>query len=187
MTAGAVVVVGLGNRYRRDDGVGVVAAAALDELGLPDIRVVTDIVEPMGLLEAWSGAGLAIVIDAAVATPPMPGRVSRCSLSDLAAHQAMSSHRVDLAATYALGKVLDRIPDKLAVISVEVADTGHGVGLTPQVAAAVPATVRMAVDLATAVHHGDAEVRPLVAGQEGDWSHQSHGSPGDGGARSAHL
>lgn len=146
MTAGPVVVVGLGNRYRRDDGVGVVAGAALDELGLPDIRVVTDIVEPMGLLEAWSGAGLAIVIDAAVATPPLPGRVTRCALSDLVSPEAISSHRVDLAAAYALGQALDRVPDALVVVSVEAADTGHGVGLTPQVAAAVPAVVRMAVD-----------------------------------------
>ncbi|ETW22415.1 hydrogenase maturation protease [Mycobacterium gastri] len=146
MTAGVVVVVGLGNRYRRDDGVGVAAAAALDELALPNVVVVTDIVEPMSLLEAWSGAGLAIVIDAAVATPPMPGRVSRCAISDLAAHQATSSHRVDLAATYALGKALERVPDALTLLTVEVADTGHGVGLTPQVEAAMPRVIGMAVD-----------------------------------------
>ena len=66
---GGVVVVGLGNRYRRDDAVGVVAADALNELALTGVRVVTDIVEPVSLLEAWSGAGLAVVIDAAVITP----------------------------------------------------------------------------------------------------------------------
>lgn len=146
MTAGPVVVIGLGNRYRRDDGVGIVAAAALDELGLPDIRVVTDIVEPMGLVEAWSGARLAVVIDAAVSFPSTPGRVTRCALGDLVSPEAISSHRVDLAATYALGTVLDRVPDALTLLTVEVADTGHGVGLTPQVEAAMPRVVGMAVD-----------------------------------------
>ncbi|KZS58726.1 hydrogenase maturation protease [Mycobacterium ostraviense] len=147
MTAGSVVVVGLGNRYRRDDGVGVAAAAALDELGLPDVVVVSDIVEPMSLLEAWSGAGLAIVIDAAVAVPAMPGRVTRCALSDLVTATAgVSSHRVDVAAAYALGQALDRVPDTLEVISVDVADTDHGVGLTPQVEAAIPTVVGMVVD-----------------------------------------
>ena len=82
---GRVVVVGLGNRYRRDDAVGVVAADALNELALNRVRVVTDIVEPVSLLEAWSGAGLAVVIDAAVITPSTPGRVRRCVLSDVVA------------------------------------------------------------------------------------------------------
>ncbi|EUA10817.1 hydrogenase maturation protease family protein [Mycobacterium kansasii 732] len=168
MTAGPVVVIGLGNRYRRDDGVGIVAAAALDELGLPDIRVVTDIVEPMGLVEAWSGARLAVVIDAAVSFPSTPGRVTRCALGDLVtATDGVSSHRVDVAAAYALGQALARVPDRLEVVSVEAADTGHGVGLTPQVAAAVPAAVSMAVDLA-------AEVVPVAARRDRDWSHQGY-------------
>ena len=83
---GGVVVVGLGNRYRRDDAVGVVAADALNELALPDVRVITDIVEPVSLLEAWSAAGLAVVIDAAVVTPSTPGRVRRCVLAMWSPH-----------------------------------------------------------------------------------------------------
>ncbi len=145
--AGGVVVVGLGNRYRRDDAVGVVAADALNELALTGVRVVTDIVEPVSLLEAWSGAALAVVIDAAVMTPSTPGRVRRCVLSDVvAASEGLSSHGVDITRTHALGKALGRGPEALVVFTIEVADTGHGVGLTPQVAGAVPELVRMAVD-----------------------------------------
>ena len=143
---GGIVVIGLGNRYRRDDGVGVAVAEALNELALPDIRVVTGIADPMSLLEAWSGAGLAVVIDAAVATPSTPGRICRCTSDDLAdATDGLSSHDVDLAPTYALGQALGRLPDELAVFAVEVADTTHGVGLTPQVAAAVPEVFSMIV------------------------------------------
>jgi len=143
---GGIVVIGLGNTYRGDDGVGVVAAAALNELALPGVRVVTDIVEPMSLLEAWSGAGLAVVIDGAVGTPPAPGRVRRCVLSDVVAvREGLSSHGVDVARTYALGQVLGRVPEALVVFTIEVAETGHGIGLTPQVAAAVPEVVGMAV------------------------------------------
>lgn len=143
---GEIIVVGLGNSYRRDDGVGIVAAAALDELALPGVRVVTDVVEPMSLLEAWSGAGLAVVIDAAVVTPSMPGRVHRCTLGDVvAASEGLSSHSVDIGRTHALGQALGRVPDALVVFTIEVADTGHGIGLTPQVAEAVPEVVGMAV------------------------------------------
>lgn len=144
---GGVVVIGLGNRYRRDDGVGIVIATALNELVLAGVRVVTDIVEPMSLIEAWSGAGLAVVIDAAAVTPSAPGRVRRCTLSDVAdAAEGLSSHDLDLAPTYALGQALDRVPDELVIFTVEVADTTDGVGLTPQVAVAVPQVVGMAAD-----------------------------------------
>ena len=148
-TDGEIVVIGLGNTYRADDGVGVVVAAALDELALPGVRVVTDIAEPMNLLEAWSGAGLAVVIDAAVVSssvPSEPGRIRRCALSDIAASSdGLSSHSVDIGRTHALGQALRRVPDALVVFTVEVADTRHGTGLTPQVARAVPEVVGMVV------------------------------------------
>ncbi|CAM4085132.1 hydrogenase 2 maturation endopeptidase [Mycobacterium basiliense] len=144
------VVIGLGNRFRRDDGVGVVAAGEISELALPGVAVVTGVVEPLSLLEAWSGVELAVVIDAAVRTPSTPGRVIRCSLTEVvSASAARSSHRVDVAGSYALGQVLGRVPAALEVFVVEVADTGHGVGLTPQVAAAVPELVRMAREAIT--------------------------------------
>jgi hydrogenase maturation protease len=147
MTESAVdaVVIGLGNRYRRDDGVGIVVADELHRLGLKGVRVVTDIVEPMGLLEAWSGAGLAVVIDGAVATPEAPGRVRRCGLSDVAACDGLSSHGVDLVGTHALGEALGRVPGELVLLTVEVADTGHGTALTPAVQRAVPEVLGMAV------------------------------------------
>ena len=143
---GGIVVIGLGNSYRGDDGVGVVAADALNELALPGVRVVTDIVEPMSLLEAWSGAELAVVIDGAVGMPPTPGRVRRCALSDVVVvGDGLSSHGVDIVRTHALGQALGRAPEALVVFTIEVADTGHGIGLTSQVAAAVPEVVGMAV------------------------------------------
>jgi len=139
------VVIGLGNSYRRDDGVGVVVAEALNELALPDVRVVTDIAEPMSLVEAWSGALLAVVIDAAAVTPSTPGSVRRCTLGDVVtAAEGLSSHRVDIGRTHALGRALGRVPDELVMFTVEVADTGHGIGLTPPVAQAVPEVVGMA-------------------------------------------
>lgn len=143
---GGTVVIGLGNSYRGDDGAGVVAAAELNRLALPGARVVTGIAEPMGLLEAWTDAGLAIVIDAAAGTPPAPGRIRRCGLNDVvAAGAGLSSHSVDIGRTYALGQALGRVPDELVLLTIEVADTGHGMGLSSRVARAVPEVVRMAV------------------------------------------
>ncbi|WP_242660408.1 hydrogenase maturation protease [Mycobacterium mantenii] len=137
-----IVVIGLGNSYRCDDGVGIAAAQALDDMALPGVRVVTGIAEPMGLIETWSGAALAVVIDAAAANPSVPGRIRRCTARDAADESAkFSSHGMNLGRTQSLGQALGRLPDALVVFTVEAADTGHGVGLTPPVAAAVPEVV----------------------------------------------
>lgn len=143
---GEVVVIGLGNSYRSDDGVGIDAAAALNDLGLPGVRVVTGIPEPMSLLDAWSGARLAVVIDASVASPSVPGRIRRSTVGDVvAAPEGLSSHGINIARTYALGQELGRVPGALVVFTIEAGAFGHGVGLTPPVARAVPEVVGMAL------------------------------------------
>ncbi|CAM2763811.1 peptidase M52 [Mycobacterium intermedium] len=148
------VVIGLGNPYRRDDGVGIAAAVALKEalggalkaVAPNDVQVLTDVTDPMSLVEHWSGARLALVIDAAVATPATAGRIRRCALSDIAASPGLSSHTVDIVGAHALAQALGRAPDALVVFTVDVVDTGHGPGLTQPVAAAVPEVVRTAVE-----------------------------------------
>lgn len=133
-----VAVIGVGNSFRRDDGVGPAVAAAIDAWAIRGVRVVTDDVEPTGLLDAWADVDLAIVVDAATATPSEPGRIHRCTIDQLVGGSTVSSHGVDLATVIALGQALDRMPGRLVVFAVEVADTRYGVGLTPEVGDAVP-------------------------------------------------
>ncbi len=60
VTTGAVVI-GIGNPFRNDDGIGPAVAAQVEEQRLPGVRVVISDGEPAGLLEAWSGADLAVL------------------------------------------------------------------------------------------------------------------------------
>lgn len=141
---GPVAVIGLGNCYRRDDGVGVAAALAVEDLAWPNVVVSTGIAEPAALLEAWTGAGLAVIIDAAIGAPATPGRIHRCDLADLPTQtEGLSSHSIDVGRTHALARALERAPDAVVVLAVEAADTGPGTGLTPQVGRAVPVVVGM--------------------------------------------
>jgi hydrogenase maturation protease len=78
-----VVVIGLGNDYRRDDGVGPIIAAAVNDKALPGVRVVTGVADPMSLVEAWSPAALAVLVDAAITSASTPGRIHRCALKDV--------------------------------------------------------------------------------------------------------
>lgn len=141
MTDNAVVI-GIGNSFRRDDGVGLAVAARIADAALPGVSVVTASGEPSALLDAWTGVARAVVVDAVAGEHAVPGRVRRWTADDLdAATAVVSSHALGLAGTAALGRVLGRMPAELVVFTVETADTGHGVGLTPTVAAAVPTVI----------------------------------------------
>ena len=135
------VVIGIGNPYRRDDGVGLAVATAVRELALPGVRVLLGIEDPASLLDAWSGAELALLIDAATASQSIPGRIRRVTANDVGSVRGMSSHTLDVAEAFALGQALGRVPYQLVVLTVEADDFGFGVGLTPKVAAAVPDVV----------------------------------------------
>ena len=138
---GGSVVIGIGNDHRRDDGIGPAVAAVLAARARPGLRVVACGGEPAEILDAWTGADLAVLVDAA--DGGIPGRIRQCAIEDLADPVPLSSHDLGLRQTYELGRALDRVPAALVVVAVDVADTGHGLGLSPAVAAALPEVVRV--------------------------------------------
>ena len=78
-----MVVIGVGNEFRRDDGAGPAVVARLRELAPPGVRLVVTDGEPARLIEAWAGAALAVVVDAVRADPPRPGTVHRFEVAGL--------------------------------------------------------------------------------------------------------
>lgn len=138
--SGDCVVIGIGNDHRRDDGVGPAVAAVLAGQDLPGVRVLTCPAEPTAVLDSWEDARVAILVDAAAGIPA--GEVRRCSPDDVEAAARVSSHDLGLRQTCELGRALGRAPDVVVLVAVGVADTGHGVGLSGAVAAALPEAVR---------------------------------------------
>lgn len=145
MTPNAIII-GIGNDFRRDDGVGLAVAQRIAERNLPGVRVLSGISESTAMLDAWSGASRAVVVDAVTGANSDPGRIRRWTGPDLETSAVVSSHALGLAQTCALGQALARMPDELVVFTVDVVDTNHGIGLTPAVAAAVPNLVDVIVD-----------------------------------------
>nr|CRL76625.1 peptidase M52, hydrogen uptake protein [Mycolicibacterium komanii] len=134
-------MIGVGNSFRRDDGVGPAVAEEIARRDLPGVRVLVATGEPGALLDAWSGAGLAIVVDAAMGEGGIPGRIRRWTADDDGVPRAVSSHAIGLPEAFALGEALGQLPDHLVGFSVDIVDAGHGVGMTADVAAAVPGVV----------------------------------------------
>lgn len=137
----APVVIGVGNEYRSDDGVGPALVAALRRSPPPGVRLVVSDGEPAGLIEEWAGAPLAVVVDAVLCDPPAPGTVHRTELVSSAGPLfagAASSHNLGIPDALRLGRALDRVPDRLVVCAVEAETVAFGTDLSAPVAAALP-------------------------------------------------
>jgi hydrogenase maturation protease len=127
-----VVVVGIGNAARGDDAAGLIAARELDALQHEG--------DPLGLLDIWRRAHVAVVIDA-VRSGADAGTVHRfdASRDPLPAplRGSSSTHAIGLADAIELGRALDRLPARLIVYGIEGERFDAGAALTPAVAAAV--------------------------------------------------
>jgi hydrogenase maturation protease len=144
-----VVVIGVGNEFRRDDGIGPEVLSRLrahigagPNVGVETVvRLVNSDGEPASMIEAWTGASLAVVVDAVVADPPAPGRLHRIAIGpdEAAGTRAVSSHGLGMGEAIGLAAALGRMPDRLIIHAVEAADVGHGVGLSPAVSAVAAA------------------------------------------------
>ena len=138
------VVIGVGNEFRRDDGAGPAVIARLQGLAPPGVRLMVTDGEPTRLIDAWTGAALAVVVDAVRAEPPDPGRIHRFVVDQPGAGtgRGASSHGLGLDDAIALAAALDRMPGRLVVHAIEAADLTQGPGLSPPVAAAVDTVAR---------------------------------------------
>ncbi len=146
--SGPAVVIGIGNEFRRDDGAGPAVIGQLRGRVQAGVRLVTTDGDPTRLIDAWTGAALAVVVDAVRAEPPHPGQVHRFVVDrpGTAGGQAASTHGFGLDDAIALAMALDQMPGRLIVHAIEAADLTQGPGLTPAVAAAVEIVARAILD-----------------------------------------
>jgi hydrogenase maturation protease len=132
------VVIGVGNALRSDDGVGPAVADRLRALAA-GVDVVTCEDEPTRLLDAWSGAEAALVVDA-VSSGAAPGSVHRFDASAQALPAGVfrgSTHAFGVGETIELARALGRLPQRVVVYGVEGAGFAAGEGLSPEVEAVV--------------------------------------------------
>ncbi|WP_369213306.1 hydrogenase maturation protease [Streptomyces flavofungini] len=159
-----IAVIGVGNEFRRDDGVGWAVVDRLRERAaerpLPKGSVLaTCDGDPARLIGLWEGADLAVVVDAAHAHPAQPGRVHRLALDAAGPHRppTTSSHGLGLGEAVELARVLGRLPGRLVVYAVEGADSSLGRGLSARVAAVLEPLVESVED--EIVRYRDAAAR----------------------------
>jgi len=130
---GQTLVIGLGNDYRQDDGVGLYVARKLRDLNLPQATVREAGGDAAALLELWKPQTPAILVDA-VFSWSAPGTIFRFEahggpLPEKFLSQA-SSHGWGLAEAIELARTLKQLPSHLIVYGIEGRSFEVGLGLS---------------------------------------------------------
>jgi hydrogenase maturation protease len=139
----STLLVGIGNDFRRDDGVGLVVARALKSRNLPGATVVETSAAGVELLTMWGNADTVLLVDA-VYSGAAPGSLHWIDLrthpfpADLTVY---SSHAFGLAKTLELARALDCLPLALVICGIEGKDFSLGEGLSPAVKSKLPAII----------------------------------------------
>ena len=156
MTAAApnIVIIGVGNEYRSDDGAGIVVARRLRTLFPTGVTVLEESGEGAALMQAWHGADGVLLVDAVRSGAP-PGTIHR--LDALAASVPTgffhySTHAFSVAEAVELARSLDQLPPQLVVYGIEGQNFAAGVEISPAVEQAVEAVIeRLAEEVRAAL------------------------------------
>ena len=137
------LVVGLGTPERGDDGVGLIVVEQLRAEAPKGVVIRALPRQTLDLLSLWTGYDRVWVVDAIQSGAPAGTchRVQPPLPAAALGRGAPSTHGLGLAECIALAERLDALPAHLVILGIEVACVMPGEGLTPAVAAAVPALV----------------------------------------------
>ncbi|WP_413798433.1 hydrogenase maturation protease [Streptomyces iranensis] len=141
---GRVVVIGVGNPFRRDDGAGPAVIEALRADPRKGTVLADSDGEPGRMLGLWRRQDAVVVVEVVHAHPGRPGRLHTLTAERAArcAVRSASTHALGLGETFALAAALDRMPRELTVHAVEGEDFGLGRGFSTAVADALPELIR---------------------------------------------
>jgi hydrogenase maturation protease len=134
-----VLVVGIGNQDRGDDGFGPMVIRRLHGRAPPAVCTLEYSGDILALIEAWDGFAAVFVVDAA-APIGRPGRIHRLDLIDSQLPVGLvhgSTHAFGIAETVELARNLCRLPCRLIAYLVEGEGFEMGAPLSPTVAKAV--------------------------------------------------
>lgn len=153
-------VIGIGQRYRHDDAVGLMAAERLAEsVDSSTVDVITASGEGTDLMDRWRNAGIVVIVDAVASETDPPGTIYRWE-----AHKRpipaeifpQSTHLFSLPQAIELARVFGELPERLIVYGIVGRNFRMGEGLSPSVANVIDDVVRrIETDVGDAVQVGE--------------------------------
>ena len=109
------LIIGLGNDYRSDDGVGRVVARRLRAESLDEVGILEETGEGAALIEAWRGADFVILVDA-VHSGGEPGTIYRIDAQAEEIPRSFfhySTHAFSVAEAVEMARALGQLPRRL--------------------------------------------------------------------------
>jgi hydrogenase maturation protease len=124
-----VVVIGIGNKYRSDDGIGLFVAQQIHKKYFSFITIKEESGEGAALMEAWQGFHDVMIVDA-VSSGAKPGTIFRID-----AHKDIvpikffhtSTHAFSVAEAIEVARAMNTLPPRLLVYGIEGANFSAGV------------------------------------------------------------
>ncbi|NUM81306.1 hydrogenase maturation protease [bacterium] len=130
-----ILLIGIGNEFRKDDGVGLVVARKIAAKNIRKVAVMEYSGEGTSLMEAWRHAQTVILVDA-IASGGQAGTIHHFE-----AHREnipanffnYSTHAFSVAEAVELSRALGKLPEIVHVYGIEGEDFAAGAGLSVSV------------------------------------------------------
>jgi len=142
------LIIGIGNEFRSDDGIGIHIARKINQLNLPNVEVIEASGEGSELIELWKEKKIVIIFDA-VNSGSEPGKIFKLD----AAAQPLptkffnySSHAFGLAEAIEVCRKLNQLPDKLFVYGIEGKNFDFGEIISEEVIEASERVINLIVE-----------------------------------------
>jgi hydrogenase maturation protease len=140
-----ILIIGVGNEYRSDDALGLIASRRLRELTNEHINVLEESGEGTALMESWKRADAVILIDA-VHSGSRPGTIHRIEANDAPIPKNFfhySTHAFGVAEAIELARALNQLPPRLIVYGIEGKSFEAGMEVSLEVENAVKRVVEL--------------------------------------------
>ncbi len=131
-----ILVIGIGNKYRSDDGAGLMVAKRLKQEKPKGIKILEQDGEAANLIESWKDKDKVIIVDT-TSSGVAPGTISRFDVIEkpLPAHLFhFSTHSFSIADALELARTLNKLPQYLIVYGIEGKNFANGSNLSSEVA-----------------------------------------------------
>ncbi len=138
-----LLVIGVGNLYRSDDGAGITVVRRLKERGISGIEFTEHRGEGTDLIEVMKGYRSVFLVDA-VQSGSSPGEIIRIEAHREplpAQFSAGSTHSFGVAEAIEMARILGELPQRLIVFGLQGLDFSVGANLSVEIEQAIPVLV----------------------------------------------
>lgn len=135
----SIRIIGIGNQYRGDDGVGLRIAQDIKKMSPDHVTVIEQSGEGISLMDSWKDSDTVILIDA-VHSGAQPGTIHRFDVHTQTIPTKFfhySTHAFGVAEAIELARALKQLPQNLIVYGIEGKCFEAGIGLSLEVEKAV--------------------------------------------------